>query len=349
MSDHIDSPSALEDGRLDLCDMYAFGGEEPGTTVLIFTVNPDAGKSSPTTFHPEALYEIKLDTDGDAVEDVTYRVTFGEPDTDGVQSFSAGRVEGEAARNPGAEGELLGEGRTGEALGLAGGGRAWAGLAADPFFGDGIALERFRGAALEGRYDPKAFAQGPVNIFADRNVTGVALELPTASLGAEEFSLWGVTSAPRDGELVRTDRWGTPLVQHLFINHDHHLADEYNKARPEGDPKAYGAHVSGFVEKLTSAAGTARDPAAHGRHVAEMLLPNVLPYDTREPAGYGPQARNGRAMADDVYEVMVSLVANTPLSDGVDSDGDHLAGFPYLAPPKELSPELPPLVPREAG
>jgi hypothetical protein len=38
LSDHIDSPSAIEDSRLDLCDMYAFGGEVPGTTVLIFTV-----------------------------------------------------------------------------------------------------------------------------------------------------------------------------------------------------------------------------------------------------------------------------------------------------------------------
>jgi len=349
LSDHIDSPSALEDGRLDLCDMYAFGGEEPGTTVLIFTVNPDAGKSSPTTFHPEALYEIKLDTDGDAVEDITFRVNFGEPVTDGAQSFSVGRVEGEAARNPVAEGELLGEGRTGETLGLAGGGRAWSGLAADPFFGDGIALERFREAALEGRYDPEAFAQGPVNLFAGRNVTGVALELPTASLGAEEFSLWGVTSAPKDGELVRTDRWGTPLVQHIFINHDHHLADEYNKAKPAGDSKTHGAHVSGFVEKLTAAAGTARDPAAYGRHVAEMLLPNVLPYDTREPAGYGPQARNGCAMSDDVYDVMVSMVANTPLSDGVGPGDNYLASFPYQAPPIDPSPELPPLVPRETG
>ncbi len=42
MSDHIDSPRAIEDGRLDLCDMYAFGGEVPGTTVLIFTVNPES-------------------------------------------------------------------------------------------------------------------------------------------------------------------------------------------------------------------------------------------------------------------------------------------------------------------
>ena len=82
--------------------MYAFGGGEPGTTVLIFTVNPDAGKSSPPTFHPEAVYEIKLDTDGDAVEDAAFRVTFGGPDTDGAQGFAVSRAEGVALRDPGA-------------------------------------------------------------------------------------------------------------------------------------------------------------------------------------------------------------------------------------------------------
>ena len=349
MSDHIDSPSALQDGRLDLCDMYAFGGGEPGTTVLIFTVNPDAGKSSPTTFHPEAVYEIKLDTDGDAVEDAAFRVTFGGPDADGARGFAVSRAEGAALRDPGAQGELLGEGRTGETLALSGGGRAWAGLAADPFFGDGIALGRFRAAALEGRYDPEAFAQGPVNVFAGRNVTGVVLELPTASLGAEAFSLWGTTSAPRDGGWAQADRWATPLVQHLFMNHDHHLADDYFFFIDNEYTEIYSGRISGFVEGLTAAAGTAPDPAAYGERVAGMLLPDVLSYDTREPAGYGLDVRNGRAMADDVYDVMVSLVANAPLADGVGPDGDYPADFPYLAPPNAPSPQLPPLVPRKAG
>ena len=177
----------------------------------------------------------------------------------------------------------------------------------------------------------------------------MALELPTASLGAEAFSLWGVTQAPKDGEWVQVDRWATPLIQHLFINHDHHLADEYNKARPKNDVGAYPGRISGFVEGLVAAAGTASDPAAVGRRVAELLLPDVLAYDTREPARYSVEARNGRPLADDAYDVMVSLAANADLADGVSSGGDYLDIFPYLAPPKDLDPNLPPLVPREAG
>ena len=61
------------------------------------------------------------------------------------------------------------------------------------------------------------------------------------------------------------------------------------------------------------------------------------------------EVRNGRLMAGDVYDVMVSLAANTPLADGVSSGEDYLDVFPYLAPPKDPDPNLPPLVPREDG
>ena len=59
MSHHFDSPTAIEDGRINLCDLYAFPGS-PGTSTLILTVNPDAGRSSPTTFRPDALYEFVI-------------------------------------------------------------------------------------------------------------------------------------------------------------------------------------------------------------------------------------------------------------------------------------------------
>ncbi|CAA9507940.1 MAG: hypothetical protein AVDCRST_MAG12-3063 [uncultured Rubrobacteraceae bacterium] len=54
-------------------------------------------------------------------------------------------------------------------------------------------------------------------------------------------------------------------------------------------------------------------------------------------------------MANDVYDVMVNPAANASVADGVSSGGSGLPGFPYLAPPKGVSPDLPPLVTREAG
>ena len=51
MSHHFDSPTAIEDGRLNLGDLYVFP-ETPGTSTLVVTANPDAGRSNPTTFRP---------------------------------------------------------------------------------------------------------------------------------------------------------------------------------------------------------------------------------------------------------------------------------------------------------
>ena len=53
MSHHFDSAADRADGRINLCDLYVFPGA-PGTTALILTVNPDAGRSSHTTFRPDA-------------------------------------------------------------------------------------------------------------------------------------------------------------------------------------------------------------------------------------------------------------------------------------------------------
>src|SRR4029453_13201048 len=57
VSHHFDSAADRPDGPINPCHLYAFPAT-PGTTVLILTVNPDAGRSSPTTFRPDARYEF---------------------------------------------------------------------------------------------------------------------------------------------------------------------------------------------------------------------------------------------------------------------------------------------------
>ena len=125
MSHHFDSPTAIADGRINLCDLFVFPGV-PGTTTLILTVNPDAGRSSPTTFRPDALYEFVVASNGGTREDIAFRITFTEPDNAGNQQMRVLRADGAAARY-GTEGTLLGEGRTGEVVPLGAGGLAWAG------------------------------------------------------------------------------------------------------------------------------------------------------------------------------------------------------------------------------
>src|SRR5476651_2684356 len=85
MSHHYSGPNfgfPRGDARLDFTDLYAF--PKPGDaskSIFIMNVHPSASQNppEPTTvepFAPEALYELKIDTDGDAVANIAYRVRF---------------------------------------------------------------------------------------------------------------------------------------------------------------------------------------------------------------------------------------------------------------------------------
>ena len=85
MSHHYSGPDfgfPHGDARLDLTDLYAF--PKPGEadkSILIMNVHPSAvvnppGSTTREPFAPEALYEFKIDTNGDAVADIAYRVRF---------------------------------------------------------------------------------------------------------------------------------------------------------------------------------------------------------------------------------------------------------------------------------
>jgi hypothetical protein len=80
VSHHFDSAADRADGRINLCDLYVFPGA-PGTTALILTVNPDAGRSSHTTFRPDAVYEFVLASEAGTVEDLDHLVATPGPVT----------------------------------------------------------------------------------------------------------------------------------------------------------------------------------------------------------------------------------------------------------------------------
>src|SRR5260370_41757105 len=90
------------DARLDLTDLYAF--PKPGDvakSTLIMNVHPSEGVNPPgpstaVPFAPETIYELKIDTDGDLVANIAYRVLFS-PYKGGAQTATLLRVEDEQA------------------------------------------------------------------------------------------------------------------------------------------------------------------------------------------------------------------------------------------------------------
>src|SRR6266550_4035356 len=79
MSHHYSGPDfgfPHGDARLDFSDLYAFPKPgEASKSILIMNVHPSVGVNpqGPTTdvpFATDALYELKIDTNGDAVADI---------------------------------------------------------------------------------------------------------------------------------------------------------------------------------------------------------------------------------------------------------------------------------------
>src|SRR5215510_7985932 len=107
MSHYLDSGLAQQDVRLDITDVYVFRGQVG--TVFVMCVNSSAaGSDTPSGFRPNAHYDFRIDVDGDVVEDVIHRVTFGEPDESGRQPLELRRLVGVDAREHTASGALVG-------------------------------------------------------------------------------------------------------------------------------------------------------------------------------------------------------------------------------------------------
>ena len=129
MSNHFSADNLKfpgDDRRLDLTDLFVFpalGGEhhhgllhrhQPGKTVLIIDSNPTSAPPpipAPVTgpeFHPDAVYRINIDTDGDLQADVAFTFTFSAYEN-GRQTGTAWYATGAQARQPEPAGEVLAE------------------------------------------------------------------------------------------------------------------------------------------------------------------------------------------------------------------------------------------------
>jgi len=77
-SDHQDTPDVELSPRLDINDVYAFpGSDETRIALVVTTQSPitPAGTAA-ARFDPNALYQIKVDNTGDAVEDLVLQLQF---------------------------------------------------------------------------------------------------------------------------------------------------------------------------------------------------------------------------------------------------------------------------------
>jgi len=339
MSHHLDTPLAAQTGQLYLDDLYVFPGQD--STVLIMDVNSNVnGLHSEPGFHPEARYEFKVHFDGADFETLTYRVSFGEADSSGRQALRLHALAGDQAREDSAPGDLVLEGRTGEAASRDGA-RIWAGRIRDSFYIDLSLLAIVNGAIANGTA-PDLSGWRPENAqnsFAGSLVDSIVLEVshahPQLRPGART-GVWCATKLATDaGGWRQINRFGHPMMWPIFWPNDTDFSDPANPRHPSEDFNAMGKYIGDQVAAVVPASGTSGDPKGYGQTVARRLFPDVMPYTVGTPATYSFATFNGRALADNAPEAMLSLVANAAVPSGLKpSVAEHLrdSNFPYVVP-----------------
>jgi hypothetical protein len=326
MSHHASGPNfgfPRGDARLDMTDLYAFPkAGDPGKSILIFNVHPSFRLDSPeptTTepFAPGALYEIKIDTNGDAIPDICYSVQFASSE-DAKQTATVRRLQGVRAAGVGQEGEVIVQqapvsvGRQ-AVVTEAGDYRLFFGWRSDSFFFD-----------ANGNFNQMQFTGD--DFFKDKNVCSIVIELPNSALGSNQVGIWARTVDKTGEGWVQADRGGRPLQAVFLVGEER---EAYLSGQPANDHRFIGV----FAHELEHTGGYTPEDA---KAVARKLLPDILPYDPREPVRYPD---NGRTLTDDVVDVFFSMLTNKKVTDKVGPHGDLLDEFPYLGPPHGFTPK----------
>jgi hypothetical protein len=342
MSHHLDSPIARQDVRLDVTDLYVFRGQVG--TVFVINVCHSLGKPPIPGYHPEGMYEFKVDLNGDAVEEVTYRLTFDERDAQGKQRYTVRAIRGADAVDPHAQGKVIAQGTTDEAVNAPSGLRAWAGHAGDPFWIEPTVLHAVGHAFQDGTtvnlagWEPSQAK----NLFAGQTVYAIVLELPDSELltGAgdnRKIGVWAVASLATDAGGWRSiNRIGLPMMPPLFAQYNEDLGNRLNAGRPADDYAVWGDILSKKMAAVVAAYGTSEDPQGYGEKIAHRLLPNLLPYQVGTQASLGFVEWNGRSLTDNAPNVMFSTAANTPISLGIGKESVTSKPsnvFPYVPKP----------------
>ena len=230
------------------------------------TVNPLAPAEG-ADFATDAVYEILIDTDGDARAEIAYRTTFDA--VDGSQRATVRRAKGDDARERGVTGEIVVDAAPvslkGDARVIDAGGqrRFFAGLRGDPFFFD-----------LAGYLNGFAFTGA--DLFADKNVCAIALEVQREELGGGPIGVWCRILVCSHGKLIQIDRMGRPLVNVALTRGIEKV--RFNQSDPDQDLALFVETFAGGLRRLGDHAdGRAEPVAGRSSRISSGSIPDRRP------------------------------------------------------------------------
>jgi hypothetical protein len=287
-SSHREAPLTAADPQADNTDTYAFvSPDKAGSVTLIANWIPfeePAGGPNFYPFSPDAHYNIKVDTNGDSLPDVTYQWQFKTIDLRGTSTFLYNNGPVTSLTDPnllfrqtytltkiaGGKSTVLVSGanvapsnvgaasmpnyamlRQQAITGVKGGGKTFAGQADDPFFLDLRVFDLLYGANL---------SEAGHDTLSGYNVNSVALQVPKSALGLSKdgiIGVWSTTDRPSlrvtrtngtqsySGRYVQVSRLGSPLVNEVVVPTG--LKDAFNALPPDKDHT-----VQAVVDRVTN-------------------------------------------------------------------------------------------------
>ncbi len=332
MSNHFTGLSLgppMGDQRLDLCDLYAFQSpNDAARTVIILNANPNAD-----ALHPDAIYRLNIDNDGDYLTDIAFSYVFSQPQN-GRQKVNVFMAKGVDARSPEAIGKkIISDGEV--SFGLkpniikAGDITFFAGSRSDAFFFDFDGIKNLFDIRGKRNFtEPHLGGKSPwtgVDSNTEANVFSTVIEIPTSELAPRpELHIWGRCSIRRDGRLLHVDRAGHPSVSSFFNTDD--TKEEYNASEPVNDRARW---LDQFVHLMAHTGNYTRDEAIAAID-KERTLPDVLSFDPTRPTRYP----NGRSFTDDVINYRIAFLTKGQCPPtGLKPHTDILNEFPYMGTP----------------
>ncbi len=313
-SSHREAPFITQMPKVDGTDVYLFRSYEPNRAdyvTLIANYIPGQAPSDGPNYYmldPAAVYEIKVDNNGDSIEDLTYQFKFTNINKDaklnGVsiplivkgggianindananvrETYSVNLIRGEV-RDTSAKTPIRQSGNGNATFdkpldnigaksipnyasyakkhvypisipGCTAAGKVFVGQRKEAFV---VNLEELFDLV---NFNPLGAETGERNYLGDKNVTSIAMEIPTACLlaGNEKvIGAWTTAKMPQtrvlnedpanlgssvNGRLLtQVSRLGMPLVNEIVIGLKD--KDRFNKSKPKNDVRDFGSYV----------------------------------------------------------------------------------------------------------
>ena len=329
-SDHLDSQYIDEHPQADIGDIWAFPTDNGIVFAASFNPLTDPTLMDQMKLDQDVLYEFKIDTDGDNVADLAYKISVEGLEQE--QKLVVRRATGTDAIATKVAGEIVLKGKSSTAksttINKDDGFRLFVGPRQDPFFFNFKGVQSPSALMLQYALGADGLPSDGswVNTFGPTNVTLLVLEV--AELDGEKFGVWGTTAL--DGKQV--DRCGRSSVTAVFLPNPATgrnpieypygtFKQKYNTTRPVDDRTNYGKMFRHTLKSLQA-----------DESLADFYLPDILQYDPSKPGTYP----NGRNLYDDsVYWTVKNVNPFMESPSGLpEKNPQNLSkDFPFAAPP----------------